>query len=98
MTTMAMATEAKITHITAAAFAAVVSLRKRGRGRMNPETIASDGLQVGQALKLPCRWEHLGTGNSTCSGAFSIRKRGQHLGRKLTTMHHEGYLYVLRLT
>jgi len=62
--------------------------------RPNPETCAVLQLQVGEAIKFPCRWRH----NRYCFGAGMASRSSVKYSQVVKTRCVDKIIYVMRLS
>ncbi len=72
----------------------------RGRGvptgTRSEEGLAVEALAVGEAVKFPCRWNHV-VGGWVCSGITGMRVVAKRNGFEVTCRCHEKTLYIHRV-
>ena len=82
--------------ISAEEFEAVRQNARMGRGGVPAqESVAVAKLNIGEALKTPCRWMH--NKHKVCSGATTVGGYARRHGRTVRTTCRDGTLYVMRI-
>ena len=59
------------------------------------ESKAVYALEVGEAIQMPCRWQHVG--KNSCTGTQTVFSIGRRKGRKFRTRCKDGVFYVGRV-
>lgn len=60
---------------------------------LSEESAAVMALKLGEAVKFPCRWEHLG---NHCKGSNSLRAAGRRQGFRVSITCQNKMVYVIR--
>ena len=71
---------------------------KGNRGPVTqPEYAAVRDLELGEAIKFPCRWRHSGRGASKCAGVLNTYVIARQRDMKLQSTCQDGVVYVGRI-
>jgi len=70
-------------------------LYSKGRAE-SPEMSAVRRLQIGEAIRFPCRWNHALKSHNECGGYSVVRAAANRQKIEVTVRCREGFVHVMR--